>query len=256
MIATLIKVVVAVGLSAVLFIGANVLFDQAYARWTLFNTIIGAVTGFVAYLVLEANGAFRTLFEDRVNILNGGPWDINIWLWAIVGGAAGALVMFLLSAPRQALARLPLAIIGFAGFGVLTALAFNDETRPAIDFNKVLICVVIGVVALGLIGLAARRHQRWPESALSPAPASAGSSGRGAAATSATATSPASCRHRRPGRHPRPALRPGGRAVAPTAPSHRAEGRGRGSSSCRPCSSSSPASSSRWCARSTCRSEQ
>ena len=61
--------------------------------------------------------------------------------------------MFLLSAPRQALARLPLAVIGFTGFGVLTAFAFNDETRPSIDFNKVLICVVVGVVILGLIGL-------------------------------------------------------------------------------------------------------
>ena len=51
--------------------GANVLFDQVYARWTLFNTIIGAVTGFVAYLVLEANGPFRTLFDDRVNLTAG-----------------------------------------------------------------------------------------------------------------------------------------------------------------------------------------
>src|SRR5262245_39498829 len=55
MVSTLIKVVVAVGVSAALFIAANVLFDQAYPRWTLFNVIIGAVGGFLGYFILEAN---------------------------------------------------------------------------------------------------------------------------------------------------------------------------------------------------------
>ena len=56
--------------------------------------------------------------------------------------------MFLLSAPRQQLARLPLAVVGFTGFGVLTAFALDESVRPSLDFTKLAICVVIGVVVL------------------------------------------------------------------------------------------------------------
>src|SRR5262245_49751878 len=40
MITTLLKVVVVVVASAALFVGANLLFDLAYDRWTLFNVIV------------------------------------------------------------------------------------------------------------------------------------------------------------------------------------------------------------------------
>jgi ABC-type sugar transport system permease subunit len=166
MVSTLVKVVVAVGISAAAFIGANILFDQAYPRWTLFNVIVGAITGFLGYLILEANGLFRSLFDERVNVLGGGPYDINGLLWALIGGAALALVMFLLSAPRQNLARLPLSIIGFTAFGLLTALAFNDRARPALDWTKLWTCVIVVTVLFALIGLARGGTKLAPLSAL------------------------------------------------------------------------------------------
>jgi len=150
---TLLKVVVAVVLSAALFVGANKLFDQAYGKWTLFNTLIGVAVGFVGFIVLESNGVFRSLFDDRVKILIFGPYDINAWLWAVIGGAALGAVMFLLSAPRQQLARLPLAVAGFTAFGVLTAFAFDESARPSFDWGKLAICVVAGALLIGLIGL-------------------------------------------------------------------------------------------------------
>ena len=61
--------------------------------------------------------------------------------------------MFLLSAPRQQLARLPLAVVGFTGFGVLTAFAFDESVRPSLDGAKLAIV---------------RRHRRrgaWASSA-------------------------------------------------------------------------------------------
>ena len=80
---------------------------------------------------------FRSLYDQRAsNVLGQGPFDVNGWLWALIGGAALALVMFLLSAPRQQLARLPLAVVGFTGFGVLTAFAFDESVRPALDFGQ------------------------------------------------------------------------------------------------------------------------
>ena len=86
-------------------------------------------------------GVLRSLYDQRVNVLGQGPFDINGWLWGLIGGAALALVMFLLSAPRQQLARLPLAVVGFTGFGVLTAFAFDESVRPELDFGKIAICV-------------------------------------------------------------------------------------------------------------------
>ena len=67
MFSTLVKVVVAVALSAALFVGANLLFDLAYDRWTLFNTIVGAITGFIVYGVLDNTGCSRQLFDRRVD---------------------------------------------------------------------------------------------------------------------------------------------------------------------------------------------
>ena len=168
LLATIIKVVVAVGLTALGFIGANLLFDQVYARWTLFNTLIGAAVGALLFTVLESNGLFRPLFESRVRIggleqlfdwagQSRGPWDINGWLWAAVGAGAMALVMFLLSAPRQQLARAPLAVIGFGGLGLLLTFGLDESVRPSIDWPKLWVCVLGGIVLFCLIQLARRR---------------------------------------------------------------------------------------------------
>ena len=57
-----------------LFVGANLLFDQVYDRWTLFNTIVGAVTGVRrATSSSRATGLLRPLFDNRVNVLGVGP---------------------------------------------------------------------------------------------------------------------------------------------------------------------------------------
>jgi alpha-glucoside transport system permease protein len=161
---TTLKVALAVVLTAALWVGANVLFDQAFDHWTRFNTIIGAVAGFLGYFIAEANGLFRSLFDDRVRISGQGvfddvlgwrtePFNINGLLWGLIGGAALGLVMFLLSAPRQRLARLPLAVLGFVAFGFLTAYAFDDSAWPRIDWTKLWVCVAVGAVVFGLIGL-------------------------------------------------------------------------------------------------------
>jgi ABC-type sugar transport system permease subunit len=161
---TTLKVAFAVVLTAAVWVGANLLFDQAYDHWTRFNTIIGAIVGFLGYFVAEANGLFRSLFDDRVRISGQGvfddilgwrtqPFNINGPLWGLIGGAALGLVMFLLSAPRQQLARLPLAVVGFVGFGFLTAYAFAESAWPLIDWTKLWVCVGVGAAVFGLIGL-------------------------------------------------------------------------------------------------------
>ena len=140
------------------------LFDQAYSHWARFNTLIGAILGSVGFFLVEANGALRSLIDDPVRVPGQGvfndvtgwrtePFDVNGLLWGLIGGAALGLVMFLLSAPRQQIARLPLSIVGFTAFGLLTALAIDDDARPLIDWTKLGVCVAVGAVAFGAIGL-------------------------------------------------------------------------------------------------------
>ena len=93
--------------------------------------------------------------------------------------------MFLLSAPRQQLARLPLArASGSSRFGFLTAYASTSRRGRSIDWTKLWVCVGVGASLFGLIGLW-RYAPRAPRCRRSRAPASAGSSAPGAAPTSA-----------------------------------------------------------------------
>jgi ABC-type sugar transport system permease subunit len=164
MVETTLKVALAVAFTGALWVGANVLFDQAYAHWARFNTLIGAILGFVGYFLAEANGTLRSLIDDPVRVAGQGvfndftgwrtePLDVNGLLWGLVGGASLGLVMFLLSAPRQQIARLPLSVVGFTAFGLFTAFAIDDDARPLIDWTKVWVCVAVGAVAFGAIGL-------------------------------------------------------------------------------------------------------
>jgi alpha-glucoside transport system permease protein len=161
---TALQVALAVVLTAALWVGANVLFDQAYDHWARFNTIIGAGLGFISYFIAESNGSLKTLVDDPVRPPGQGlldditgwvthAFDVNSLLWGLIGGAALGLAMFLLSAPRQRLARLPLAVVAFTAFGLLTAFALDQSVYPAIGWGQLVLGVVIGAALFGLIGL-------------------------------------------------------------------------------------------------------
>jgi alpha-glucoside transport system permease protein len=161
---TTLKVAFAVALTIALWVGANLLFDQAYGHWTRFNTILGFAVGFLGYFLAEANGSLRTLTDNEVRLpgqglfdsitgWNTGKLDFNGFLWALIGGAALALVMFLLSAPRQQLARLPLSVVGWVAFGLLTSFALAESVWPALDWGKLLISAVVGAGLFALFGL-------------------------------------------------------------------------------------------------------
>jgi alpha-glucoside transport system permease protein len=161
---TALKVALAVVLTVALWVGANLLFDEAYDHWTRFNTIIGVAVGFFGYFIAYSNGSLRTIVHKPVRLFGQDAFesvtgwvtqalDINFVLWGLIGGAALGSVMFVLSAPRQQLARLPLALLGFTGFGLLTAVCLDDSVYPALDWGKLLVCAGGGALLFGLIGL-------------------------------------------------------------------------------------------------------
>ena len=69
---TSLKVALAVALTVAVWVGANLLFDQAYDHWTRFNTIVGAVLGFVGSFVAESNGSLKTLVDQPVRPIGSG----------------------------------------------------------------------------------------------------------------------------------------------------------------------------------------
>ena len=84
---TIITVVIAVGACAAIWIGANLLFDQARDRWQRFNTLWFGVLGALLAIVLHGNG---------LTLGSGG----GVWSWLLgplVGGAAFGAVGFLLA---------------------------------------------------------------------------------------------------------------------------------------------------------------
>lgn len=133
---TLVKVVAAVGISVALWVGANLLFNQAYSRWVQFSTICGFIVGFVVFLVLDGNHILREL-------------PARPWLWALIGGGAVGALMFLLSSARYPTLRVPIAVGGFGAVGLLIALGVTENRQPGLDWTKLLICTGAGL-ALGV----------------------------------------------------------------------------------------------------------
>ena len=141
----------AVALTVALWVGANLLFDQAYAHWTRFNTIIGAVARLPRLLrrrgqrlaparssTTRCGPSGQGVFDD-VTGWSTRPFDVNWLLWGLIGGAALGLVMFLLSAPRQQLARLPLAVARLhRASGCSPRSPSTIRRGPALDWGKLL----------------------------------------------------------------------------------------------------------------------
>jgi ABC-type sugar transport system permease subunit len=145
----LLKIAAALAISTGLFVGANKLFDLTYDRWTLFSSITGFAVGFVVFLILDGNRLLRDVSPRP-------------WAWALMGGVAAAAVMFALSAPRQERVRLPVAVAGFAGLGVLVALSIDESWQPSLDWAKLFGCTAIGVGAGVLICLLGGRRGLQP----------------------------------------------------------------------------------------------
>ena len=86
---TITNVAVAVSVSATIWVGANLLFNQAREDWRRFNTLVGAFAGFALLGILHGN----RLIEDFGFTSNDVGWFLA-WIWmpvigAITGGGVG-----------------------------------------------------------------------------------------------------------------------------------------------------------------------
>ncbi len=129
---TVLVAAISIGVSAAIWIGANLIFNQVRDRWPLFNALSFGVVGFVVASIISGNRL----------ISRGGDGFINfIWFPLLLAAAAGA-AGFVLSTTHDQNLRYAIGVGGLGAVGVLTGALLDDSVRPEID--------IVGLLAWGI----------------------------------------------------------------------------------------------------------
>lgn len=145
LISTLIRIVVAVGVSGVLFVALNYLFSQATKRWRLFNALVGAFVGLVYFGILDGN----RLLGDV------GP---TLIFWPIVGALAGGIVLGVLSDTVEPRLRLCFAAGSTVAVSIIQGAAWRSDFLPSLDWGTAFAWTLITGVIFGAIGLSVKQN--------------------------------------------------------------------------------------------------
>ncbi len=133
--------IVAVSACAAIWIGANLLFDQARGRWQRFNTLWFGTLGALLGIVLHGNG---------LTVGSGG----GVWSWILgplAGGIAFGTIGFLLAQNDDPQRRRIISIGGFGLIGVAVGLLIREEYQPGVDWlTTVVYTAVLALVGAGI----------------------------------------------------------------------------------------------------------
>ena len=130
-IVTAVGIVLAVGLSALVFIGANKLFDLAESNFPYFNTGVGAISGLAIFGVLWGNRL----------VANG-------LIITIIGAVLGAATGYALGISKDPNRRLLVGLAGGLTMGLLLGFTVRSPYWPGVDWVAAVVGLVIGA-ALG-----------------------------------------------------------------------------------------------------------
>lgn len=136
-------VVVAVGASAVIFIGANLWFDQARNNWLRFGVVTGTVFGLGGGVLL----AFNRLIAWKTSAAADAT-DLSLWLipmLTVLGAVMGALLV----SSDDRMRRAVVGIGGGAAIGILLAVFWKADAFPALKIVPLILWPIAGVVVFG-----------------------------------------------------------------------------------------------------------
>jgi len=151
LIETLLGVVVAVGASAALFVGANKWFDQTRSSWQRFSALTGGVIGALVMLILVGNRAMAWLPTGE------GGVNLTWWLVPIAALLMGAWG-YLISGRTSRNMRLIIGAGGGAVIGVVFGIFAKSDTFPAMKVLHLAIWPIVGaIIGVGLRALLKRR---------------------------------------------------------------------------------------------------
>ena len=133
---TVFGIVAAIGLSALVFIGINKLFDQAERRFPIFNASVGGAAGLIIFGLLAANRMLS-----------------NGFLITLVATVIGAAIGFGLGVFENASTRMLIGVGGGAVLGVLLGISVRSFYWPSIDWVAAVVGLAVGAVLGYLIWL-------------------------------------------------------------------------------------------------------
>ncbi|MDH3753385.1 MAG: sugar ABC transporter permease [Acidimicrobiia bacterium] len=143
-VSTLITVVIAVGASAGLWVGANLVFNQVRRDWSRFNAIAYGVIGFVVGAILSGNRLTAGSGKGDGRLEEFASW---VWLPLVIG-IASAAVGFALSRIEDPTPRLVIGAVGLGSLGLLSGLLLREEYRPDVDIGP-LVGWTVAIAAIG-----------------------------------------------------------------------------------------------------------
>ena len=117
----------AIGISMLLFLGANRLFDLVVDRWRLFVVVVGALGGAATFGILAGN---RVLDGSRI-------------LWIVAGGAMVAAVGVAPALFSDRRLRLAVGVGSGALVGLVMTFVIDETVRPTISMAG--LALVVGV---------------------------------------------------------------------------------------------------------------
>ncbi|MDJ0769793.1 MAG: ABC transporter permease subunit [Ilumatobacter sp.] len=138
-VSTLITVVIAVGGSAVIWIGANLVFNQVREHWDRFNAIVYGAAGFVIGAIISGNRLIEGSGEGDNALAEFGSW---VW-FPIVAAAATAVLGLLLAKNDDPTRRIAIGVGGFGGLGLVVGLLLRAENRPEVSIGGLVIWIAI-----------------------------------------------------------------------------------------------------------------
>ncbi|MCP5033613.1 MAG: sugar ABC transporter permease [Actinomycetia bacterium] len=175
LISTLVGVAIAVGAFTALWVGANLVFNQARANFTRFSAFIGAIIGGTFITVLDGNRLLTGLVARPGSLFNGdepgvftdgiGNALVGHLFWPLVGAVVGAAVSVGLSRLEQRPQRLALSIGAGVAIGLVLSFALKTRYELAMRSTPLIIWIVVGI-AVGA-GLAYLRKTDLVRGALS-----------------------------------------------------------------------------------------
>ncbi|MEO1059376.1 MAG: hypothetical protein AAFY28_20920, partial [Actinomycetota bacterium] len=151
---TVITVVVAVGASGALWVGANLLFNQVRNRWALFNATAYAILGFLLGVVLHGN----------LITIGSGEGFLTWIVGPLVGAAAFGGIGYVLSTTDDPQQRRLIAVGSSAVIGVVVGLLIREQYHPEFDALAIALYTA-GGIAIGA-AISALRKRPWFEGAL------------------------------------------------------------------------------------------
>jgi alpha-glucoside transport system permease protein len=146
---TILSVVIAVGVFTALWVGLNLIFNQATRDFKRFSALAGGVLGLVLMTVIDGNrlitgiGVRPDTFE----------WSaLHIYLfWPIVGAVIGAAIGWFLSTLDDANMRLGFGIAAGLGVGLLIAFLLKGRYQLAMRTTPLILWpLIMGSVGVGL----------------------------------------------------------------------------------------------------------